>query len=315
LEGTAPLDQIHIPSKENAIKIRLKMCVKPGVANGFEMRDVLFHEYLNVLSQTVAALTQVINSPFGGRHFGTGIPSSGGFAMRGWISNGVFTPSLDSDPAVNMAFYHRVVYSGLRSGADVKGCLPVEPLESGGGTGFLAGCHPFSLSSMDLKGLSIPVKEDRFNLIAEVMNEAHPPLVDHFVLRRLSDLWAPCTKLSDVNADVATRRQQGVSYVRVACMETPAIPEFADGICIIKNLVCDLANQINSSRPDSDGAFFVSCREKTGTGCHIFVEVPAKEHSPTIVNSLRLALMRLDFPGYLPIGDEEQNSTPEKKKV
>ena len=91
--------------------------------------------------------------------------------------------------------------------------------------------------------------------------------------------------------------------MRVASMETPAIPEFVDPICRMKSLVCDLTNEINMACADSDGAFIQCTRE--GTGCHLFIDVPVRACAPTIIHSMRVALKRLNYPGYVPVGDED----------
>lgn len=305
LEGTAPMDEIHVPSLANAIKIPVKVWREPdsagGVSSGFDIKQVLFHEYLALLSRSVACLTQIINAPNGGHATGGGIPASMGMTLRGWMAGHTFCPSLHSDPAVYMGFYHRVMCTGLGTGTDVRGSVPVEPSKDE--QKFIAGCHPYALSNMDLRGLDVSVSPDKYELMRSIMNEAHPPLVDPAVFRRLADLWAPCAALSSVNTSMPNRRLAGVPYVRVACMETPAIPEFVGPICRIKAQVCDLTNEINLARPDSDGAS-IQCRQE-GTGCHLLIDVPARACSPTIIHSMRSALKRLNFPGYVPVGDEE----------
>ena len=210
-----------------------------------------------------------------------------------------------------MNFYHRVVYTGMsKDTGGIQGCLPVEQDSGTGCSGFIAGCHPYSLSDIDLRGLDVTVPEPTLELMRNVMNEAHPPLVDHSVIRRLSDLWGACQPLVSVNASVHPNRLKGCEYVRVACMETPAIPEFCAPICQIKTQVCELANQINKAKPDTDHAYFTwttrpdGGMKQEGTGCHLFVDVPVRACPPTIIHSLRSALKRLDYPGYIPIGDE-----------
>lgn len=301
LEGTAPMDEFHVPSLTHALKVPVKVWREPGQGNGFDVKSVLFHEYLALLSRSVACLTQIINSPNGGHSVGGGIPPTSGMTLHGWLAGHTFSPSLHSDPAVRMGFYHRVMCTGLSNSSDVKGSVPVEQAKDA--PKYIAGCHPYSLSNLDLRGLDVAVSSDTLQLTTAIMNEAHPPLVDHAVFKRLSDLWAPCASLASVNAHHPNRRLTGTPYVRVACMETPAIPEFVEPICRIKALVCDLTNRINLSRKDSDGAC-IQCRRE-GTGCHVFIDVPVKEGAPTIIHSLRSALKHLDYPGYVPVGDED----------
>lgn len=307
LEGTAPMDEFHVQSVDSAIQVPVKMWHAPGTGSGYDIKPFLFHEYLALLSRSVAFLTQVINTPNGGHSEGGGIPSTTGLVLHGWLAGHTFCPSLHSDPAVRMSFYHRVMCTGLGCGANVKGSVPVEQSKDDEQK-FIAGCHPYSLSSMDLRGLDVPVPSDKYELMKAIMNEAHPPLVDPLVFRRLSDLWAPCAPLCTVNTSLPNRRLKGVPYVRVACMETPAIPEFVEAICRMKAIVCDLTNEINLARPDSDGVS-VQC-SRQGTGCHLFIDVPVKAGTPTIVHSMRSALKRLNYPGYVPVGDEDAPAHP-----
>lgn len=310
LEGTAAMDNMHVESLAKAIRLPVKVTSGPGGASAVQL--MLFHDYLSLLGRTVTKLTQVINTPNGGRAMGGGVPSTDmqGLETRGWLSCTLFSPSLNSDREVPMGFYHRVVYTGMGKDADIRGCLPVEQDVQGDGSGFIAGCHPYSLSDVDLKGLDVHIPPDKFQLMRDIMNEAHPPLVDHSVLKRLSDMWGECSPLSSMNTTFPLRRLQGCEYVRVACMESPAVPEFCEPICRIKAEIADLANKINLERPDSDHAYLFCPRtqqgelKKEGTGCHLFIDVPVRACAPTIVHSLRSALKRLDFPGYVPVGDE-----------
>ncbi len=313
LEGTAPMQEIHVESLGNAIRLNVKVLStpSPGAQPTWATQSMLFHEYLTLLGRTVCHLTQVINTPNGGIQPGGGVPVACTAVTRGWLSSTVFSPSLKSDRGVPMNFYHRVIYTGMgKDVGGIEGCLPVEQDTAPACDGFIAGCHPYSLSDMDLRGLDVSVPEDTLLLMRDVMNEAHPPLADHTVFRRLSDLWGECNPLVTVNNSMPPQRLKGCEYVRIACMETPAIPELCYPICQIKARVTDLANEINASRADTDHAYFVCQRsqdgslKKEGTGCHLFVDVPVKSCTPTIVHSLRSALKRLDFPGYIPMGDE-----------
>lgn len=310
LEGTAAMDEMHVDSFTKGVRVPVTVTNPSG--SGPTVQPMLFHDYLSLLARSVTKLTQVINKPIGGRASSGGIPLAdmGGLETRGWLSCTLFSPSLHSGRDVPMGFYHRLVYTGMGKDADVRGCLPVEQDATGDGTSFIAGCHPYSLSDVDLKGLDVCVPSEKFQLMRDIMNEAHPPLVDHSVFQRLSEMWGECSPLSTLNGSMPLRRLKGVDYLRVACMESPAVPEFCEPICRIKAEVADLANKINLARPDSDHAYFVCSRtakgglKKEGTGCHLFIDVPVRSAAPTIVHSLRSALKRLDFPGYVPIGDE-----------
>lgn len=315
LEGTAPMDEFHVESLGNAVRIPVQVMLPNNTTGSpptWSTQVMMFHDYLTLLGRTVCRLTQVINTPNGGGRSGnSGIPVEHISTTRGWLSSTVFSPSLKSDRGVQMNFYHRIVYTGMSKDiAGVQGCLPVEQNIGSGQEGFIAGCHPYSLNDMDLQGLDVAIPGPTLDLMRDVMNEAHPPLVDHAVFRRLSALWGECSPLVSVNVSAHPNRLKGCDYMRIACMETPAIPELCGPICMIKTQVCQLANEINRAKPNTDHAYFVwsqgsdNCMKKEGTGCHLFVDVPVRACPPTIIHSLRSALKRLNYPGYIPIGDE-----------
>jgi hypothetical protein len=110
--------------------------------------------------------------------------------------------------------------------------------------------------------------------------------------------------LVDINNDAASMREPGVQYVRVGFMESPAIPEFTPIFFQAKCKVAKRTNEINASRPDSDKAFVYAPKTPVGSGLHFFIEVAVKPQIPTIIHSMRQALKELNFPGYIPMGDE-----------
>jgi hypothetical protein len=218
--------------------------------------------------------------------------------------------SLDS--TTYLEFYNRVMYMGWtcpgKTGADGRvletpGCMPVQ--EAVGAQGLLTGCHPYKLNDCMLRAIGAGVAQDRSSVMGAIMNEATPPMVDHAVLKRLSSFWGQCTPLCDLNVKACAMRQPGVEYVRVACMETPGIPELIPLMCRAKSDVFRLANEINQQQPGSDGAIFLFGEEnmRFATGCHCLIDVPQRSGCSTVVNSLRQALFRLGWPGYVPMGD------------
>ena len=301
LEGTASMDELHVPA--NSFKIPVKLWQHPGQSAAVETKYLEFPAYLTMLGQAFVNLTQVVNAPNGGRAVGGGWPMSGP-PVTGWISSKIFTNALDSDRSAYLDFYNRVVYTGFECAeAEGRGCMPVQ--EKAGG--FITGCHPYDLNNAALRAVNAKVSDGHCTVMNAIMNEATPPMVDHSVLQRLSEYWAPCGPLSDVNLKANLQREKGVQYARVSCMETPCIPEFVPFICHAKRIVCDRANQINACRPDTDGVIIV-CDEDpnvgTCTGCHCHLDVPCRAHIPTIIHSLRMALKEKNYPGYVPIGEE-----------
>lgn len=302
LEGTACMDELHVPA--NSIQIQVKLWQHPGQSGGFETKLLEFPAYLTLLGQAFANLTQVINAPNGGRVAGGGWPMTGP-PISGWITSKIFTNSLDSDKSKYLEFYNRVVYTGLECGeSDGRGCMPVQEV----GTGkFVTGCHPYDLNDIALRAVNATVSQEHSAVMARIMNEATPPMVDHSVLQKLSEYWASCSPLSDINVKSTVMRDSSLTYVRVSSMETPCIPELVPFICHAKRIVCDRANQINAACPDSDGVIFVCDDDSdrgTCTGCHCHMDVPCRAHVPTAIRSLRIALKEKNFPGYIPIGEE-----------
>jgi len=310
MEGTAPSCSILV--SETTPQIPVKIWQHPGNPKGFTTKIMSFNQYCNALAQGVNELTRVINAPNGGRVEGGGWPIHGA-AVTGWTSTQVLMNSLDSDPESYLEFYNRVVYMGWKCSPGASGCMPIERCQATPAGGhvpatpqFLTGCHPYHLNDRTLQAIDAFVPSDKQPVMDAIMDEAHPPLVDEAALKRLSEYWAPCSPFSDVNNQrrFITSREEGVEYVRVACMETPGIPEFVPLVCLAKHTAFKLADKINMERADSDGARFVSEDRPQGTGFHGFLEIPCKAVIPTAINSLRRALKMLNWPGYVCMGEE-----------
>jgi hypothetical protein len=300
MEGTAPTNTYRVtPSSPQIVATMFN--TQDGHAR--PVTKVLpFTQYVSNLAQVVNELTRVINAPNGGRAPGGGWPLRAP-PVTGWTSSELLMNSLDSCKDSYLEFYNRVIFMGWKCKPDASGCMPVEtckqPAESG--TQFLTGCHPYELNNQHLQAIDALVPSEHQAVMDAIMNEAHPPLVDESVLRRIADYWAPCSPFADVNADRHTRLDPSLKYVRVACMESPGIPELVPAICLAKHMVFQLADKINRERPDSDGVRFVSSPKPEGTGFHGFLEVPDRSHTPTAPDSVRKACALLDFPGYTPL--------------
>ena len=312
MEGTAPSCSILV--SETTPQIPVKLWHTPGNPRAFTTRIMSFNQYCNALAQGVNELTRVRNAPNGGRTQGGGWPIKGP-PVTGWTSTSILMNSLDSDPESYLEFYNRVVHMGWKCSPGASGCMPIEQCQRTPGLAeprvsimprFLAGCHPYHLNDRSLQAIDACVPSDKQPVMDAVMDEAHPPLVDESALKRLAAYWAPCSPFSDVNNQrrFIMSREEGVEYVRVACMETPGVPEFVPLVCLAKHTAFKLADKINSERADSDGARFVSEDKPQGTGFHGFIEIPCKAVIPTAMNSLRRALKMLGWPGYVPMGDE-----------
>ena len=309
LEGTAAMKQIRVTP--DSPKVTVKMMRPPGQPVGFDTHVVDMPTYLTLLGQAVSMLTQVISAPNGGRVKGGGWPVSGA-GITGWLGSQMVMHSLDSDPSTYLSFYNRVMYMGWPCSSEGRGCMPVQtaPMQVGAGPDqpaptLLAGCHPYALNDCMLRAVDAIIPQAHADIMGAIMNEATSPMVDHSVFQRLSTYWAPFPTLSDINVRASAARERNVDYVRVACMETPGIPELVPLICEAKRRLFTTAQKINDSRPDSDGTRFV-CGEEAefhmGTGCHCFLDVPQRSVISTAVDSLRQAMKQCNWPGYATTG-------------
>lgn len=305
LEGTAFMRQIK--DTEDSPVVTVHMYHLPGMPAGQEITEMRMPGYLTLLCRSVASLMQIINSPNGGQLKGGGWPVKGP-PLTGWIGSQMTMNSLDS--TTYMDFYNRVMYMGSVCPAELSGgCMPVQgvacqPGVSATPSGLFTGCHPYGLNDCMLRGIGTTLPSDKCELMEAIMNEATPPMVDHSVFARLSEYWGQCTPLCDMNVKSCMMRESGVEYVRVSCTETPGIPELTPLLCRAKSLLFKLANEINAQHPQSDGVIFNWDEEEMnyGTGCHCFMDVPQRHMTSTAVNSLRQALFRLGWPGYVSMG-------------
>jgi hypothetical protein len=306
LEGTTPTISRRTTQAcpQVAVKVR-------GPSSGSYTTKLLpFNDYCNVLGQGVNELTRVINSPRGGgRAALTGgwplMHPDGKNKLRlpGWTCAEMVMNSLDSDRDCYLEFYNRIMYMGWKTSEQSIGCMPVvrcQPSQLPGS--FLTGCHPYDLTNQHLQAIGAVVPEEKRSSLSAIMNEAHPPLASEQVFKQITACWAPCSPLVDVNAKdrFLVAREPGVEYIRIACMETPAIPEFTPLVCRAKHAAFQLAGEINGKRPDSDGVLFVSSEQPECTGFHGYILIPVRAANCTAIDSVHQALARLQYPGYVP---------------
>ena len=299
MEGTAPTNTYRVTPSSPQI-VATMYATQDGQSH--PVTKVLpFTQYVSNLAQAVNELTRVINTPNGGRQAGGGWPLRAP-PVTGWSSSELLMNSLDSVRESHLEFYNRVIFMGWKCLPTSSGCMPVEICDPASPeSSILTGCHPYELNNQRLQAIDALIPDEHRGVMDAIMNEAHPPLVDEGVLRRIAEYWAPCSPLAGVNADRHTYLDPTVKYVRVACMESPGIPELVPAICLAKHMVFQLADKINRERPDSDGVRFISSPRPEGTGFRGFLEVPDKSHTPTAPDSTRQALAALGFPGYTPL--------------
>lgn len=304
LEGTSSM--IHYRVDSHSPRITLNVCRGPE-RNVFKPESMDIPTACSMLGVYLSSVLRLVNAPKGGMPEGGGWPTRNQ-KLTGWLGHLMVMHSLDSDPDTHLSFYNRLMYMGWPCVPEAQGCMPVEERNKALIRGvadipdhaqFVMGCHPYSLNDVDLRGVNATVSADRVDLMKRVMNEAHPPMVDHSFIRELSTYWAPCVPLEDVNVQAQAMREKGVEYLRVSSMETPGAPELIPVFYEAKRQAIRRANQINMAKHNSDG--MIGSVEKLGTGVHVFLDVPLRNTpEATYVESLKQALIELQWPGFVP---------------
>lgn len=304
LEGTSSMIHYRVDSSSPRITLR--------VSQGPE-HNVLHEESMDIptacsmIGVFLTSSLRLANAAKGGMPPGGGWPTKNQ-PLTGWLGHLMVMHALDSDPGSHLSFYNRLMYMGWPCVPEAQGCMPVEERSKALARGvvdvqdqaqFVIGCHPYSLNDLDIRGVNATVAPDKLDLMKRVMNEAHPPMVDHSVLKELSTYWTPCIPLEDVNVQAQAMREKGVEYLRVSAMETPSAPELIPLFYEAKRQAVRRANQINMAKPNSDG--MMGSVETLGTGVHVFLDVPLR-NTPvvTYIESLKQALAELKWPGFSP---------------
>lgn len=281
LEGTAPLYSITVNKTSPKAVIH-------QVNGSVHVMDR--PKFLTCLGANILKLTQVINSPNGGGDAG---PKSGwplDLPITGWLSHSQVMCSLDSDASSELSFYNRIMHIGWPCTDQGQGCLPVT--ERGKIT---AGCHPFELTNVNIRGIDAGFSPDEVSDMRAVMEEATPPMAQESVLRELASMWIPCRPLESVNTE--TKRASKLEYHRVSTMESPCAPEYLSIIFEAKRRVAKETNKINDAKADSDGIRLYAYLE--GLSAVLSADVPYKDISKlTVIESLKTALSNIKYPSY-----------------
>ena len=307
LEGTASMIQLKVT--ESSPRVTFTIFNDPLDSSKSETQTHDMPSFLTLLGRTLSAMTQVIDSPNGGHFPAGGWPHK--TPITGWLGSVMVMNSLDSDPTTELRFYNRVMYMGWPCTESGQGCMPIEEpgtaariaslsspeTEASSSSGLVAGCHPFSLNNLNIRGFDACIAPENVRLMTEIMNEATPPMASHKIFQQLADYWVPCTPLEDTNVREQAMRDKGMEYVRVGAMETPSVPEYIPLILEAKRQLINRANQINMAHPDSDG--IIGSVMALGTGVHVFLDVPQRDiHQLTYVESLRQAMEEIKWPGF-----------------
>lgn len=305
LEGTAPMIQLKVTA--TSPRVTLKIYADPMDCSKFTTEIDDMPSFLSKLGRTITAMTGVINAPNGGHS-----PQPCGWPLKtpitGWLASVMVMNSLDSDPDTELRFYNRIMYMGWPCTETGQGCMPVEEPGTtahhlGSDTamtcssGLVAGCHPYSLLNLDIRGFDARIAPEKLKLMTDIMNEATPPMASHKVFQQLAGFWVPCAPLEDANIREQAMREKGVEYVRVASMETPGVPEHIPLILEAKRQLIHKANQLNMAKADSDG--IIGSVMALGTGVHTFLDVPQRDILKlTYIESLKQAMEEINWPGF-----------------
>jgi hypothetical protein len=286
LEGTAETIFLDDKAGSPSMTVKIMTCDTPGAP--FVEQTLPFPKFLTVLAGTVEHFTQIINSPNGGyADLQAGWPHAK--PVTGWLGKTMVMNGLRSRKDAPLQFYNRILYTGWACTDAGVGCMPVQESK-----GMVTGCHPYDLNDLQIRGVSADIKPEELQVIAQVMEETTPPMVDPSIFQTLSSYWVPCLPLESVNKKNSTERQPGVRYIRIAVMETPGVPEFIPILLEAKGQAIERANEINARHPKSDG--IRGTVMALVTGVHVLLDVPYQTASLTYVDSLKQALRELDWP-------------------
>lgn len=283
LEGTA--ETIFLDVTQTSPRMNVKLMTSPTT---FQMQTFDFPRFLTLFGGTVEHLLRVMNCPNGGfDDMESGWPHE--TPVTGWVGKTMVLNGLRSDANVTPQFYNRILYTGWSCNPEGQGCMPVQELGK-----IVTGCGPCDLNNVDLRGVSADISPDELAAIADVMEETTPPMVSPKVFQTLSEYWVPCQPLEAINVQSKGDQVPGVDFIRIAVMETPAVPEFIKLILEAKGPVIKRANELNAALPDSDGITGSVCA--LGTGVHVLLDVPYRANRLTYIDSLKRALYDLSWP-------------------
>lgn len=290
LEGTSCMRTY--PERPDGPKYTVQIGSKTG---GKVQKELPMSQFLTVLSSAVSLESQVVNRVIGGG----GGPGDGarvgiqgpreiaGFVRPTIVTRCLHSLNLESREDSELGFYKWCLYTGLTGDPCDLGTLPLDDVEYRSQKGVGAGCRPAELASQRLRGVGVTIPPADLERGRQILSEVWPPLADLATFRSVLNLWEPLPPLTQVNKDLAPRRQQGVTYATVTCMESPASPALVEVVYELKKALFDRANDINAGRKGSDGIFGVPY--KLGTGVVVVLHVPERSQVHTFMSSLKEA--------------------------
>ena len=292
LEGTCSMYSLTV--NESSPRVTVVMHDNEAGDGASETKILDMPTFLSALSGTLLSLSRVINCPNGGISQGGGWPLD--VCVTGWLSKTCVSAALDSSPGTHLGFYHRIMYMGWPCTTTGQGCMPVQESHA---EGILAGCHPFDLTNMDLRGVDASIPPETLRVMADLMEESVQPQASPELLRTIGNHWLPCRALEQINAEAT--RKQGVTYNRVVAMESPCAPEYLAIIHEAKRRLVDETNKINLALPDGDEIKLYSLLE--GLSDLVCADVPNCEIKKlTVVDSMKQAMKNIGWPRKLAHG-------------
>ena len=278
LEGTTCCRTHPLEGEEYTAKVASKPC------------KFRLDKFLTLLCQSVARELQVINKEVGGAP-----PSGNGWRgkreVRGFVRETIVMPCLHSlPPNADIPFYKWCFSTGLTCSPHDVGCIPLEEKKP-----MTVGCPPVSLCAPTLRALAATLPPKVCELGTAVLDEIWPPLASQETFTKLLNTWGELVPLSRVNQPLQLARNKGVTYISVACMETPCAPALVPLIFEANTIVIKEANRINFAKKGGDGVFVTL--HAIGTGVSKVIHVPKKSLTLTYLDSLREAKLKLKAPG------------------
>lgn len=195
----------------------------------------------------------------------------------------------------SIPFYQWCMYNGMRVNSEAHGCLPSSIRKfKDGMTG--AGCSPKDLGDQNLMGVSLDTKlisKEHMEMGNQIWNEMVPPMGKKEKFQKVLNAWNVCPPLHQVNQEAKKMKKDGVEYLVVNAMESPAAPCLVDLIYEAKKIVVEEANRLNDGK---DGAFLTV--GKNGTGVTVTGYFPIITEGKREITVLQCLMEAVESTGF-----------------
>jgi hypothetical protein len=192
-------------------------------------------------------------------------------------------------------FYQWLMYNGMKVSEDAYGCMPSSIKKFKDGMAG-AGCGPYDLGNPNLMGVSVGkemMEEKYMDMGNKIWDEMVFPVGTKEQFQKVMNAWNVCCPLHDVNKEAKRMKQDGVDYLVVNAMESPASPCLVDLIYEAKKIVVDEVNRLNDGK---DGAFMTVFKNGTGVTVSAYLPVVKGEmKSITLFKHLEEAVESTNF--------------------